>query len=176
MCCLQHPGGHYRGKEYFKVTQLLPRRVRSVQVVNQAARVELQPKNRYNAQGEKLDAQSQVSLKYHKYRPLAGAQCQTQLLSGSALRPGSQANSLQLQGQARGWTSQTPSNCSGFEDSWSSFILWHQQMNTSEGEFKSLVSISHGLISFAATILIFFFLPSVLLRGDNVSFQEWIIS
>lgn len=80
MYCLQHPGVHYREKEYFKVTQLLHQRLRSAQLVNQGTTAELQkiqPKNQYNVQGEKLGCKARCLSDTDWL--LAGAQCKRQV-------------------------------------------------------------------------------------------------
>jgi len=133
MHCLQLPEAHYREKEYFKVMQLLHQRLRPAPLVNRGTRVELQKmqsKEQRNVQGGKLDLQSQASFKCRDDRPLAGAQCQRQARYGcppALLRDlAARQSSSQLQGRERSRTSQTRSNHSGFEESRSSSILWHQ--------------------------------------------------
>lgn len=132
MCCLQHPGAHWMGKECFKVTQPLHWRVRLAQLVNRGTRVELQkmqPRNRCKVRSQTCEVR-------HLLRPGSLAR----LITASG--PGEELNFPDLQQLLWFWGVLT-------------FLHPLAPINGfPEGEFKPLVSTSHGLISFVVTILI----------------------
>lgn len=170
MYCLQLPRVCYREKEYLKVVQLLHRRVRWAQLVNQGTRVKLQkmqPQNQHNVQGEKLDLQSQEPFKYHKDCPLLGLPAKGRhstaalWLCPETWQPGKAHHSFRARQGAELHKLTAIALVLGTNN-------WiPQKVSLSEHNPRPDLLCSHYLD---------FFLPSVLLRGDNVSFQKWIIS